>query len=149
MEYRRLGNAEWELSTITYGAFAIGGTMWGGTEKKDSIDSIHASIDNGVTTIDTAPFYGFGLSEEMIGGIPFRFEWGSKIFTLPFSVKLNAFLLERYAGSMSPMSYSSEVEVVEKEKKKQIRLKLDSLLLIKREEWFLYMSQILKRKCLL
>jgi len=67
MEYRKLGNSEFELSAITYGAFAIGGTMWGGTEKKDSIDSIHASIDNGVTTIDTAPFYGFGLSEEMIG----------------------------------------------------------------------------------
>ena len=67
MEYRKLGNSELELSTITYGAFAIGGNMWGGNEKKDSIDSIHASIDHGVTTIDTAPFYGFGLSEEMIG----------------------------------------------------------------------------------
>jgi len=67
MEYRKLGSSELELSTITYGAFAIGGTMWGGNEKKDSIDSIHASIDHGVTTIDTAPFYGFGLSEEMIG----------------------------------------------------------------------------------
>ena len=67
MEYRKLGNTELELSTITYGAFAIGGNMWGGNEKADSISSIHASIDNGVTTIDTAPFYGFGLSEEMIG----------------------------------------------------------------------------------
>jgi aryl-alcohol dehydrogenase-like predicted oxidoreductase len=67
MEYRKLGSSKLELSTITYGAFAIGGTMWGGTEKKDSIDSIHASIEHGVTTIDTAPFYGFGLSEEMIG----------------------------------------------------------------------------------
>jgi aryl-alcohol dehydrogenase-like predicted oxidoreductase len=35
--------------------------------KKDSIESVRASIDNGVTTLDTAPFYGFGLSEEMIG----------------------------------------------------------------------------------
>ncbi|MEN2487323.1 aldo/keto reductase [Flavobacterium sp. B11] len=67
MEYRKLGNSELELSAITYGAFAIGGTMWGGTEKKDSIASVQASIDHGVTTIDTAPFYGFGLSEEMIG----------------------------------------------------------------------------------
>ena len=67
MEYRKLGNSELELSTITYGAFAIGGYMWGGNEKKDSIDSVRASIDHGVTTIDTAPFYGFGLSEEMIG----------------------------------------------------------------------------------
>jgi len=67
MEYRKLGSTELELSTITYGAFAIGGNMWGGNEKVDSIASIQASIDHGVTTIDTAPFYGFGLSEEMIG----------------------------------------------------------------------------------
>ncbi|WP_419489231.1 aldo/keto reductase [Chryseobacterium bernardetii] len=67
MEYRKLGNTELELSTITHGAFAIGGNMWGGNEKQDSINSIHASLDHGVTSIDTAPFYGFGLSEEMIG----------------------------------------------------------------------------------
>ncbi|WP_316836526.1 aldo/keto reductase [Pedobacter nutrimenti] len=67
MEYRKLGNTELELSAIAYGAFAIGGTMWGGNEKKDSIEAIHASLDHGVTTLDTAPFYGFGLSEEIIG----------------------------------------------------------------------------------
>lgn len=67
MEYRKLGNTGLELSTITHGAFAIGGNMWGGNEKQDSINSIHASLDHGVTSIDTAPFYGFGLSEEMIG----------------------------------------------------------------------------------
>ena len=67
MEYRKLGNTALELSAIAHGAFAIGGNMWGGNEKKDSIDSIHASLDHGVTSIDTAPFYGFGLSEQMIG----------------------------------------------------------------------------------
>lgn len=67
MEYRKLGNTDLELSAITYGAFAIGGNMWGGNEQKDSIESVRASIDHGVTTLDTAPFYGFGLSEEMIG----------------------------------------------------------------------------------
>lgn len=67
MEYRKLGKTNLELSAITYGAFAIGGNMWGGNEKKDSIESVRASIDHGVTTLDTAPFYGFGLSEEMIG----------------------------------------------------------------------------------
>lgn len=41
--------------------------MWGGNEQKDSIASVQASIENGVTTLDTAPFYGFGLSEKMIG----------------------------------------------------------------------------------
>jgi len=67
MEYRKLGNTDLELSVITYGAFAIGGNMWGGSEKKEAINAIHASLDQGVTTIDTAPFYGFGVSEEMIG----------------------------------------------------------------------------------
>lgn len=67
MEFRQLGNSELKLSVITYGAFAIGGNMWGGNEKKDSIASVKAAVDHGVTTIDTAPFYGFGLSEELIG----------------------------------------------------------------------------------
>lgn len=67
MEYRKTGASGLELSAITYGAFAIGGTMWGGTEKSEAIKAIHASLDNGVTSIDTAPFYGFGISEEMIG----------------------------------------------------------------------------------
>jgi aryl-alcohol dehydrogenase-like predicted oxidoreductase len=67
MEYRKLGNTALELSAISYGAFAIGGNMWGGNEKKDSIEAVKASIENGITTIDTAPFYGFGLSEEIIG----------------------------------------------------------------------------------
>ncbi len=67
MEYRKLGDTDLKLSAITYGAFAIGGNMWGGNEQQDSINAIHASIDNGVTTLDTAPFYGFGLSESLIG----------------------------------------------------------------------------------
>lgn len=67
MDYRKLGNTDLELSVITYGAFAIGGNMWGGNEKQDSINAVHASLDHGVTTLDTAPFYGMGLSEELIG----------------------------------------------------------------------------------
>jgi len=67
MEYRQLGASDLKLSAITYGAFAIGGSMWGGNEKQDSINAVHASLDNGVTSLDTAPFYGFGLSEALIG----------------------------------------------------------------------------------
>lgn len=55
------------------------------------------------------------VAQEMIGGIPFKFEWGSRIFTIPFYIKLHEFQLDRYAGSMSPMSYASEVEVVDEE----------------------------------
>jgi len=67
MEFRKLGKTDLNLSAITYGSFAIGGTMWAGSVKKDAQEAILASIDNGITTLDTAPFYGFGFSEELIG----------------------------------------------------------------------------------
>ncbi|WP_449400043.1 aldo/keto reductase [Chryseobacterium wanjuense] len=69
MEYRKLGNTNLELSAITYGSFAIGGTMWGGTEENEAQNAIKASIDHGATSIDTAPFYGLGFSEELIGRV--------------------------------------------------------------------------------
>lgn len=67
MEYRRLGNTDVEVSRITMGAWAIGGWMWGGTDLKKAEEAIYESLENGVTTIDTAPIYGFGLSEEIVG----------------------------------------------------------------------------------
>jgi len=74
MEYRQLGNTDLKVSAITFGAWAAGGWMWGGNERKESIEAIQASYDNGVTSIDTAPIYGQGESEEIVGeaikGIP-------------------------------------------------------------------------------
>lgn len=67
MEYRKLGTSELELSVITFGAWAAGGWMWGGTERKDAVEAIRASYDLGVTSIDTAPAYGQGNSEEIVG----------------------------------------------------------------------------------
>ena len=66
MEYRQLGKSDVKASVITYGAWAIGGTMWGGSDESDAIKAIHASIDAGVTSIDTAPIYGYGKSEELV-----------------------------------------------------------------------------------
>lgn len=67
MEFRKVGESDLELSAITFGAWAAGGWMWGGTEKSESIKAIRASYDEGVTSIDTAPIYGQGLSEEIVG----------------------------------------------------------------------------------
>ena len=67
MEYRELGHTNIKLSVITLGTFAMGGNMWSGTNIDESINAIHASLEHGVTSIDTAPFYGLGLSEEMVG----------------------------------------------------------------------------------
>jgi aryl-alcohol dehydrogenase-like predicted oxidoreductase len=67
MEYRQLGGTDLKVSAITFGAWAIGGWMWGGAERKDALEAIHASYDHGVTSIDTAPIYGQGRSEEIVG----------------------------------------------------------------------------------
>jgi len=67
MEYRKLGDTDLELSVVTFGAWAAGGMMWGGTEGNDSVNAMRASYDLGVTTIDTAPAYGMGFSEKLVG----------------------------------------------------------------------------------
>ncbi|WP_145857775.1 aldo/keto reductase [Pedobacter suwonensis] len=67
MEYRKIGNSDLELSVITFGAWAAGGWMWGSTDRNDAINAIKASYDLGVTSIDTAPIYGQGDSEEIVG----------------------------------------------------------------------------------
>lgn len=67
MKKVELGKTGVLVSPISFGAWAIGGWMWGGADRRDATDAIHASMENGVTTIDTAPIYGFGLSEEIVG----------------------------------------------------------------------------------
>jgi aryl-alcohol dehydrogenase-like predicted oxidoreductase len=67
MKYRKLGNTDLNLSAVTFGSFAIGGWLWGGTEQNTAEEAIKASYDLGVTSIDTAPVYGMGLSEKIVG----------------------------------------------------------------------------------
>ena len=64
---REIGSSGIRASAIGLGTWAIGGWMWGGTDEQQSIAAIQASIDEGVTLIDTAPAYGQGLSEEIVG----------------------------------------------------------------------------------
>lgn len=67
MLYRKLGHSDLEISVVTFGAWAAGGWMWGGTERSEAVKAIRSSYDAGVTSIDTAPIYGQGLSEEIVG----------------------------------------------------------------------------------
>lgn len=67
MELRTLGRSDVKVTPMAFGAWAIGGWMWGGAEEKEAIDAIRAAYDAGITTIDTAPVYGFGRSEELVG----------------------------------------------------------------------------------
>lgn len=64
---RPIGASGIEASAIGLGTWAIGGWMWGGTDETRSIAAIQASIDEGVSLIDTAPAYGQGVAEEIVG----------------------------------------------------------------------------------
>jgi methylglyoxal reductase len=67
MRQRKLGQSGIDASVIGLGTWAIGGWMWGGTDERDAIDALQASIDNGINLIDTAPAYGMGRSEQIVG----------------------------------------------------------------------------------
>ena len=67
MEKRQLGTSSVMVTPMAFGAWAIGGWMWGGAEETDAIKAIQSAYDSGITTIDTAPVYGFGRSEELVG----------------------------------------------------------------------------------
>ncbi len=65
MQYRELGRTGWKVSTVSFGAWAIGGT-WGKVDDKESLAALHRSIDLGVNFIDTADVYGDGRSERLV-----------------------------------------------------------------------------------
>lgn len=67
MYQRPLGQSEIAASAVGIGTWSMGGWMWGGTDENAAIDAIRAALDSGVTLIDTAPAYGLGLSEEIVG----------------------------------------------------------------------------------
>jgi aryl-alcohol dehydrogenase-like predicted oxidoreductase len=70
LKRKKLGNSDIEITEIGYGAWAIGGSgwefAWGEQDDKDSIESVHKSLEMGVNWIDTAAAYGLGHSEEVV-----------------------------------------------------------------------------------
>jgi aryl-alcohol dehydrogenase-like predicted oxidoreductase len=67
MEHLEIAGLPVEASRIGLGTWAIGGWLWGGSDEADAIKTIHAALDQGINLIDTAPVYGFGRSEEIVG----------------------------------------------------------------------------------
>ncbi|WP_347840740.1 aldo/keto reductase [uncultured Draconibacterium sp.] len=66
MEYRKLGNTDMLVSALSFGASALG-AVFGKTDDKEGIKTVHASIDNGINYIDVAPFYGDTMAEKVLG----------------------------------------------------------------------------------
>src|SRR5262245_17146857 len=69
MELRRLGNTDFDITPVGFGAWAIGGSYkfgWGRQDDQDSINTIHKALDAGINWIDTASIYGLGHSEVVV-----------------------------------------------------------------------------------
>jgi aryl-alcohol dehydrogenase-like predicted oxidoreductase len=69
MEFSAIAGTPLNVSRVAIGTWAIGGWMWGGTDEAQSISTIRAALDHGINVIDTAPAYGFGRSEEIVGKV--------------------------------------------------------------------------------
>jgi aryl-alcohol dehydrogenase-like predicted oxidoreductase len=67
MEYTKIPDVPVDTSRVGLGTWAMGGYQWGGTDDDESVRTIHAALDLGINLIDTAPAYGFGHSEEVVG----------------------------------------------------------------------------------
>src|SRR5216684_3847375 len=67
METIEIDGPDITASRIALGTWAIGGWMWGGSDVRSAFHTVQAAIDHGVNLIDTAPIYGFGLAEEIVG----------------------------------------------------------------------------------
>jgi aryl-alcohol dehydrogenase-like predicted oxidoreductase len=67
MDFAGIPGTSLKVSRVAIGTWAIGGWMWGGTDEAESIATIRAAVDHGINVIDTAPAYGFGRSEEIVG----------------------------------------------------------------------------------
>ena len=67
MEFATIPETSLRISRVGLGTWAIGGWMWGGTDDEESIATIRAAVERGDNLIDTAPAYGFGRSEEIVG----------------------------------------------------------------------------------
>ncbi len=67
MEHIEIRGLKQKASRVALGTWAIGGWMWGGSDERDAVKTIQAALGTGINVIDTAPVYGFGRAEEIVG----------------------------------------------------------------------------------
>ena len=67
MEYAKVNGLNRKTSRIGLGTWSIGGLMWGGTDEQAALETIRAALEHGINLIDTAPVYGLGRAEELVG----------------------------------------------------------------------------------
>lgn len=132
MELRKLGRSDVEVTPMAFGAWAIGGWSWGGAEASSAIRAVKAAYELGITTIDTAPVYGFGHSETLVGkameGVPRdRYQLLTK-YGLNWDTEEGAFYFESEDNAGKPVrvyKWASKEKVMQECEVSLRRLKTD------------------------
>src|SRR3982751_5935263 len=104
MEFRTLGRTDWKISTVSFGAWAIGGTF-GTVKDDDSMAALHRALDRGVNFFDTADVYGDGRSERLLGRL--RGERSEELF---IATKVGRRIMPPSVEAYSPANLTSFVE---------------------------------------
>ncbi len=106
MRYKQLGNSDLMVSAVGLGTWAMGGDKWGAVEDETSIRAIRAAIEAGVRLIDTAPAYGGGHAEQVVGKAIKGYR-DQVILATKLGVPWNG---QRYANNLKADSIRKEVE---------------------------------------
>jgi aryl-alcohol dehydrogenase-like predicted oxidoreductase len=132
MQQKFLGKSTVKVTPLAFGAWAVGGWMWGGAEETAAIRAIQTSYDLGMTTIDTAPVYGFGRSEELVGkalaGIPRNNYQILTKYGLNWETAEGEYFFDTKDNSGNPLKiykFSSKVKVMQELEASLRRLRTD------------------------
>jgi aryl-alcohol dehydrogenase-like predicted oxidoreductase len=132
MQQKFLGKSTVKVTPLAFGAWAVGGWMWGGAEETAAIRAIQTSYDLGMTTIDTAPVYGFGRSEELVGkalaGIPRNNYQILTKYGLNWETTEGEYFFDTKGNSGNPLKiykFSSKVKVMQELEASLRRLRTD------------------------
>jgi aryl-alcohol dehydrogenase-like predicted oxidoreductase len=132
MELRKLGSSDVMVTPMAFGAWAIGGWMWGGADEVEALQAVKAAYESGITTIDTAPAYGFGRSEELVSkalnGIPrSKYQLLTK-FGLNWSTQEGEYFFDSVDNEGKPIKmykWASKARVIQECEESLRRLKTD------------------------
>jgi aryl-alcohol dehydrogenase-like predicted oxidoreductase len=105
MKYLQLGSSNLKISRLSLGTWAIGGSMWGQYDEQQAVEALETAIDHGVNLIDTAPVYGNGHAEELLGKV-IKNKRDKVIIATKCGLDMNNF----YKEDLSPKFLEQELE---------------------------------------
>ena len=112
MKSVNLGKSEVRCEAVGLGTWAMGGWMWGGNDDAAAVDAIRASLDAGVRMIDSAPAYGLGHAEELVGKAIKEIKEGNPLGIFPEGTRIKREGLGRFHTGMASLALMTGTPVI-------------------------------------